>query len=80
MQTLDAFKVRGGDGLEAIHDHAGDPLTVLDLPLIVGIATEMADLCQRADMRIMPSCGHNVPFEQPDALSREVTEFLQRDC
>jgi 2-succinyl-6-hydroxy-2,4-cyclohexadiene-1-carboxylate synthase len=44
----------------------------------VACMQRMADLCPRAEMRIVPGAGHNVHAEQPAELHAIVSPFLQQ--
>jgi len=43
------------------------------------LAQEMANLCPRAQVAIIPGAGHNVHFERPEAFGEAVAQFLRQD-
>jgi 2-succinyl-6-hydroxy-2,4-cyclohexadiene-1-carboxylate synthase len=42
----------------------------------VGINQEMRSICQMAQLTVMPECGHNVHWEQPQAFGKRLRSFL----
>lgn len=47
-------------------------------PKYCEITRKMADLFRRADVRIIPSAGHNVHLEQPELFAGTLYRFLER--
>lgn len=43
------------------------------------LAQEMANLCPRGQVAIIPGAGHNTHFERPEEYCRVVTQFLGED-
>ncbi len=41
------------------------------------INTEWASLSQKIYLKVVPQCGHNIHFEQPDLFAMEVSQFLK---
>ncbi|MDZ4723220.1 MAG: 2-succinyl-6-hydroxy-2,4-cyclohexadiene-1-carboxylate synthase [candidate division Zixibacteria bacterium] len=45
-------------------------------PKFIAIAEEMASLCPSAQLRIIQSAGHALPFEKPLAICESIEQFL----
>lgn len=62
-------------------------LTEINIPLLllagaldskfVEINQQMEHLCKFAQLQIIPNCGHNIHFENPDLFSKQVENFFK---
>jgi 4,5:9,10-diseco-3-hydroxy-5,9,17-trioxoandrosta-1(10),2-diene-4-oate hydrolase len=67
--------------LDRSHRYTGPMLVVWgreDRLLPVALAEELRAIAPRAEVKIIPSCGHLVMIERPDELSETFIPFLER--
>jgi 2-succinyl-6-hydroxy-2,4-cyclohexadiene-1-carboxylate synthase len=49
-------------------------------PKFVQINRQMQQLCKYSQLEIIPSCGHNIHFENPDLFVEKIKAFCSYSC